>query len=196
MLFHYERQKLDHMSERLPAALVKLVQSQKMHLYDISGTLRHSFARSKVDRSAGQLDLIAPRLKPLLDRSIKVRMKELERICFRLEERLIDRKINDSKDAYQQSAKNLSIAANQNVGGLKARLASLERLRETLGYKATLNRGYTVIRSGDAVITTTKQAKMSRVLQIEFSDGRLSVSGQLMNAKKSSIPRLGQGSLF
>ena len=196
MLFHYERQKLDHMSERLPAALVKLVQSQKMHLYDISGTLRHSFARSKVDRSAGQLDLIAPRLKPLLDRSIKVRMKELERICFRLEERLIDRKINDSKDAYQQSAKNLSIAANQNVGGLKARLASLERLRETLGYKATLNRGYTVIRSGDAVITTTKQAKMSRVLQIEFSDGRLSVSGQPKNAKKSSIPRLGQGSLF
>ena len=196
VLFHYERQKLDHMSERLPAALVKLVQSQKMHLYDISGTLRHSFARSKVDRSAGQLDLIAPRLKPLLDRSIKVRMKELERICFRLEERLIDRKINDSKDAYQQSAKNLSIAANQNVGGLKARLASLERLRETLGYKATLNRGYTVIRSGDAVITTTKQAKMSRVLQIEFSDGRLSVSGQLKNAKKSSIPRLGQGSLF
>ena len=123
-------------------------------------------------------------------------MKELERICFRLEERLIDRKINDSKDAYQQSAKNLSIAANQNVGGLKARLASLERLRETLGYKATLNRGYTVIRSGDAVITTTKQAKISKVLQIEFSDGRISVSGQLKNVKKSSIPRLGQGSLF
>ena len=54
VLFHYERQKLDHISERLPAALVKLVQSQKMHLYNISGTLRHSFARSKVDRSAGQ----------------------------------------------------------------------------------------------------------------------------------------------
>ena len=36
----------------------------------------------------------------------------------------------------------------------KNRADALDRLRETLGYRATLERGYAVVRSGDAVLTT------------------------------------------
>ena len=85
---------------------------------------------------------------------------------------------------------------NQYVGGLKDRLTGLERLRETLGYKATLNRGYVVVRSGDAVITTTKEAKNAEALEIEFSDGRWSISGKQKATKKLPPPELDQGSLF
>ena len=195
-LFHYERQKLDHMSERLPSALFAFVQKQKMHLYDVSGTLRPSVAQSKVDSASSRFGLIEPRLKPALNRSFNMRTIELERISSRFVSRLVDRKINDSKDAYQLAAKNLSNAANQHVGGLKDRLTGLERLRETLGYKATLNRGYAVVRSGDAVITTREEAKRAEVLDIEFADGRLSMPGKPKATKKMSTPGLDQGSLF
>jgi exodeoxyribonuclease VII large subunit len=110
--------------------------------------------------------------------------------------RLVDRKIKETKEAYQQAAKNLSSAANLHVGGLKDRLTALERLRETLGYKATLNRGYAVVRSGDTVITTTKAASSAEALEIEFADGRLSMSGKPKSAKKSITPGAEQGSLF
>lgn len=196
VLFHYERQKLDHMSERLPAVLTAFVQKQKMHLYDVSGTLRASFARSKVDSAASQFCLIEPRLKLALDRSVNMRKTEVERISSRLVSRLVDRKINDNRDAYHQASKSLSNVVNQYVGGLKDRLTGLERLRETLGYKATLNRGYVVVRSGDAVITTTKEAKNAEALEIEFSDGRWSISGKQKATKKLPPPELDQGSLF
>jgi exodeoxyribonuclease VII large subunit len=195
-LFHYERQKLDHMSERLPSALVALVQKQKMHLYDVSGTLRPSFARSKVDSAASHFGLIEPRLNLVLDRLVNVQKTELERISSRLVSRLVDRKINENNEAYQQTEKNLSNAANLHLARLKDRLVGLERLRETLGYKATLNRGYAVVRSGDAVISTKKEAKSAKALEIEFADGRLSMSGKPKDAKKLSTPRLDQGLLF
>jgi len=195
-LFIYERQKLDHTSERLPAALVALVQKQKMNIYDISGTLHASFVRSKVDSATSCYGLIEPRLKSALDRSVNLRKTELRRLSSRLVPRLVDRKVNDGKEAFKQAAKSLSTASNQYVASLKDRLTGLQRLRETLGYKATLNRGYTVVRSGDGVITTTKEAKSAEVLEIEFSDGRLSVLGKSKATKKSATPSLDQGSLF
>jgi exodeoxyribonuclease VII large subunit len=195
-LFHFERQKLDHLSERLPAALITLVQKRKMHLSDVSGTLRPSVARSKVDSAVSRFGLVAPRLGPALNRSVEARNAELGRVSFRFVSRLIHRKINETNEAYQQTVKNLSRAANLHVGGLKDRLTALERLRETLGYKATLNRGYAVVRSGDTVITTTKAASSAEALEIEFSDGRLSMPGKPKSAKRSPTPGSAQGSLF
>lgn len=195
-LFHYERQKLDHLSERLPAALIALVQKRKMHLFDVSGTLRPSVARSKVDSAVSRFGIVAPRLRPALNRSVEARNTELGRVSSRFVSRLVDRKIKETKEAYQQAAKNLSSAANLHVGGLKDRLTALERLRETLGYKATLNRGYAVVRSGDTVITTTKAASSAEALEIEFADGRLSMSGKPKSAKKSITSGAEQGSLF
>jgi exodeoxyribonuclease VII large subunit len=167
-----------------------------MHLSDVSGTLRPSVARSKVDSAVSRFGLVAPRLGPALNRSVEARNAELGRVSFRFVSRLIHRKINETNEAYQQTVKNLSRAANLHVGGLKDRLTALERLRETLGYKATLNRGYAVVRSGDTVITTTKAASSAEALEIEFSDGRLSMPGKPKSAKRSPTPGSAQGSLF
>ena len=57
-----------------------------------------------------------------------------------------------------------------------AKLQSLDRLRETLGYVETLRRGYAVVRGDGAVVTNVAAAGKAAALEIEFADGRLSVS--------------------
>jgi exodeoxyribonuclease VII large subunit len=66
----------------------------------------------------------------------------------------------------------------------------------TVGYQATLKRGYAVVRSGENVLTTRAAAAGAANLEIEFQDGRLALAPD--KAKKSgnkpSAPE--QGSLF
>ena len=56
-----------------------------------------------------------------------------------------------------------------------ADLNSLDRLRETLGYKETLNRGYSVIRADGVVVTSTAEVIDKAELEVEFKDGRIGV---------------------
>ena len=58
---------------------------------------------------------------------------------------------------------------------LETKLQAIDRLRETLGYRETLNRGYAVIRSGDNVITEKAKALYETNLSIEFWDGELPI---------------------
>jgi exodeoxyribonuclease VII large subunit len=51
-----------------------------------------------------------------------------------------------------------------------------DRLRETLGYRETLRRGYAVVRSGQALITTVAGVEAAKSLEIEFADGRIAVA--------------------
>ena len=54
-------------------------------------------------------------------------------------------------------------------------LNNLDRLRETLGYKETLNRGYSVIRADGVVVTSTAEVIDKAELEVEFKDGRIGV---------------------
>ena len=56
-----------------------------------------------------------------------------------------------------------------------ANLNNLDRLRETLGYKETLNRGYSVIRADGSVVTSVLEVIDNVELEVEFKDGRIGV---------------------
>jgi exodeoxyribonuclease VII large subunit len=56
------------------------------------------------------------------------------------------------------------------------RLVSLERLHATLGYEATLRRGYAVVHGDGHVATNAAQAEAAARLEIEFADGKLAVA--------------------
>jgi exodeoxyribonuclease VII large subunit len=58
----------------------------------------------------------------------------------------------------------------------REQLVACDRLRETLGYRETLRRGYAVVRSGQALITNVASAGAAKSLEIEFADGRFSVA--------------------
>ena len=81
---------------------------------------------------------------------------------------------------------------------LSDRLQTLDRMRQTLGYKETLKRGYAVVRGDGDVVTTKAAAAKARALEIEFSDGRLALDDDRKAPAKKAKPKPPpeQGSLF
>ena len=84
----------------------------------------------------------------------------------------------------------------------RERLTQLERLHATLGYEATLKRGYAVVHGDGHVATSVATAKGAASLEIEFADGRLGVA-QADAPKRTATRRKpiaddgsDQGSLF
>jgi exodeoxyribonuclease VII large subunit len=89
----------------------------------------------------------------------------------------------------------LEAAPRARLQRLADRLEALDRTRATLGYQATLNRGYAVVRGDGAVVTSKVGAEKAVALEIEFRDGRLSLGGRAGKRGKGD-GESGQGSLF
>jgi exodeoxyribonuclease VII large subunit len=81
------------------------------------------------------------------------------------------------------------------INTLREQMTALDRVRETLGYRATLARGYAVVRGDGDVVTTRADAESKGITEIEFVDGRLRLSGA-RRSRSSEAPKPEQGSLF
>ena len=194
------RQKLDYMSDRLPAGLSRLVQVKRISLSDVAGSLRPSALRNRVVSERRRLDGVSPRLDPALTRTVQMRSERLAQVTPRLRVEVVHRDIAQKRRDLDAVAQRLSAVGSGQIKSMRDQLSALDRLRETLGYKAPLQRGYAVVRSNGALITTAAQAKAADVLDIEFADGRVTTgtSGAASTAKKpaKSNPTSDQGSLF
>ncbi len=175
-LLESPRQRLDVLSDRLPAALIRSVQRRRVTLSDHAGALRPALLRRAIQTEQRNLAVASDRLS-------------LER--FRAD---LDRKARD----LDRLAQRLSGAGTRQVSGWQQRIIALDRLRETLSYKATLARGYAVVRGeGDQILTTKAAAAKARGLEIQFADGRLVVGGKgAKPAAKPATPPPEQGSLL
>jgi exodeoxyribonuclease VII large subunit len=100
----------------------------------------------------------------------------------------------DRIDLAAQSAR-MDTATRQRFRQLADRLEALERTRASLGHAETLKRGFAIVRGDGAVVTTKGGAEAASVLEIEFQDGRLTVSGRPRKGGGGKEPP-GQGSLF
>ncbi|MEO1138808.1 MAG: exodeoxyribonuclease VII large subunit [Pseudomonadota bacterium] len=175
------RQRLDVQAERLPAALRALVQARRVQLSERAGVLRPGILRRGVDADLRRFQATAARLNTrMLARDVTQKRTEFDRLTIRL-----------------------SDAGRRQMQDLHDALSGLDRLRETLGYKATLRRGYAVVRGDGTVVTTQAAAQAAQSLEIEFADGRLAlVDGQTSKAPKSTKsskpkpPPPEQGNLF
>ncbi len=148
-------QRLDNLSDKLGASLTRLVQTRRVALSEGAGALRPALLRRAVDGERQRLRSLAARLNlNLLEADMSRRTRELDQMSLRF-----------------------SDLANRQITGWRDRIDTLERLRKTMGYKETLKRGYAVIRAGEAVITTKAAAASHAVLEVEFSDGRLTLDG-------------------
>ena len=90
----------------------------------------------------------------------------------------------------------LHAAGQRHIDSLVRKLDAMDRLRETLSYKATLARGYAVVRGGGEVLTTKAAAEQASGLEVEFADGRLKLGGGKAAPKKAPGKPPQQGSLF
>ena len=174
------RQRFDTWSERLPAALIRTVQVRRVALSERAGALRPSLLRRAVRATGGGLRHRRPAEHPRADaryRPEKARSAQAEHAVF------------GCRDAAG--------------AGLRERMETLDRLRETLGYKETLRRGYAVVRGDGELVTTRDRAAEATVLEIEFADGTLSLGDAADAARKPAKPApkpkdapKEQGSLF
>lgn len=195
-LLQSQQMRLDRASEQLGPALISGVQRRRVRLADISGGLRRSTLQRRIENDRRRLSELSARLAPALDRSVATKR---DRFITRARAFRPDALVQDqSRKAmeFQRLASRLSDVGTRQVKGWRDHIASLDRLRETLSYKATLARGYAVVRGDGAVVTGAKAARQAQALEIEFADGKVTVGGKPAAPRKAKDAPKDQGSLF
>lgn len=171
------RQRLDTWGERLPAALSRSVQTRRVKLSEAKGILKIGF----------------------LHRTLEGERRRLHNISARLNLRALQADTTRKSQELDRLGRRFADAALRQTGAWRDRLTAIDRLRETLGYKATLQRGYAVVRGDGDVVTTKAAAAKAAALEIEFADGRFQPSHPgkpTVKAGKAKPDAPDQGSLF
>ncbi len=166
-------QRLDRAAERLPAALTRLTQNGHLRLSRAAAGLRPGLLTGRIERRGDRLGSAASRLAPALGRAAAVKRRELEALARRLDAgRISEAQARKARELEALSAR-LARAGQGQVVVWRRQFEALERTRQTLGYTATLKRGYAVVRGDGAVVETRRAAEQAGALEIEFSDGKL-----------------------
>jgi exodeoxyribonuclease VII large subunit len=152
-LLETPRQRLDRIVDRLPRVLISGVQRRKIALSETAASLRPATLRALVDKRADNL----------------------RHLSSRLSTRPIERDLAQKQERLGTLSQRLQAAQLTRIDRQGQALRAASRQLEILSYKATLERGYAVVRSGDQLVTNTAQAKAADVLSIEFADGAVEV---------------------
>jgi len=199
-------QRLDYWGERLPGALRAGVESKRLRLGKVSAGLRLRLLQARIDDRGNAAAGLGARLGAALNRLHRQRARDFTRISDRLRPDMVARAVPARQAEAERLAQRLLSAARIRIERWATRLDALERMRQTLGYRETLKRGYAVVRGDGAVVSTRAAAARAKVLEIEFRDGRLEPAttgrrsrggdgGGAAGGSGGSAPP-GQGSLF
>jgi len=169
------RQRLDTTGARLGPALMSGVQRRKVRLSEAAGGLRPVAMQRMIGNERRRLDALSARMGPALARCVS---------------------IDQRRQAVAAMAQRVADAGQQRVNAARNKIESMDRLRLTLGYEATLSRGYAVVRSDGDVVTTKRAADKAQELEIQFADGRSVVGGKAAPTHKTAPKPTDQGSLF
>ncbi|NVJ95158.1 MAG: exodeoxyribonuclease VII large subunit [Marivivens sp.] len=190
-------QRLDILSDKLDNALRDFTRQKRLNLTEASAHLRPSVLTNRIAEQNRRLDDRSARLAPALSRGTRQQRRDFTALTSRIRPSALKEKTALFSERLIPLARRLTDHANRDLADRKAKLIALDRLRLTLGYESTLQRGYAVIRDGDKVITTTKEAKSANALEIQFADGRITLDDTPKAAPKAKKPKPPeQGSLF
>ena len=178
-LIYQAQQRFDVWDGRLPSALRSLVQRQELRLVTMASQIKPSALNRIVTLEKRRLQAFTDRLSPALSR-IKIETRQrLNTTCTRLWLVPFVTRSNRMYAELDQNRLRLNQNLTRQIEDKKKQLNGIDRLRETLGYRETLRRGYSVVRDGVDVITSVVQAKSAKFLEVEFMDGRVSFSESL-----------------
>ncbi|RVT87060.1 exodeoxyribonuclease VII large subunit [Rhodobacteraceae bacterium CCMM004] len=188
------RQRLDWAADRLPRALTAGVERRQARLATLAVTLRPGALARRIADHRRAVDRTAQRLLPALARAVSRRHDMLDRAAARLVPRNLARRAAQGQERLNDRGRSLDRAMAARLERLEQRLAAQGRLLTSLGYEATLHRGYAVVRADGAVAMDKSAAEGARSLEIQFRDGRLTLGAP--PRRKSASPPKGQGELF
>ncbi|EPX87428.1 Exodeoxyribonuclease VII large subunit [Rubellimicrobium thermophilum DSM 16684] len=213
------QQRLDLLAIRLPRALQGVAARGRVRLADLR--LSPSLLRRQLRDGRRRLEGAAEEMTPACLRGMQLRHDRLAALGSRLD-RTLEARLDRPRDRLAAVAPRLLPAAARlwqragrdfdrtaalltpdlprtHLARLQGRLDALARLNETLSYRATLARGYAVVRSEGGIVTTAAGAARHPLLQIEFADGVVPVvprGGAPASRRRSSGSGGEQGSLL
>ncbi|MEJ6402501.1 exodeoxyribonuclease VII large subunit [Yoonia sp. 2307UL14-13] len=168
------RQRLDYLADRLPNALRQAAAKKRLQMSEAA--LRPGLLTRRIAEDRRRLDGLAARLVPALKRRTRDGAVALDRAGRGLRGEILQARLARQTERLQVVLQRLSDRAGRQQAERVARLEALDRLRETLGYVETLKRGYAVVRGDGDVVTDRASAEKAGELEIEFADGRVTVS--------------------
>lgn len=183
-------QRLDLWSHRLPAALRALAARRRAGFERAGVRLQPALLSRFLIHERRMAEDRAARLPGLLGQGLTRRRENLGRLSLALEAGF-RRSLADNARATARGRERLAVLSTrldtgvaQRLEGVKIRLEALERLRQTLGYRETLRRGYVVVRAEGQVVTSRMAAEPAPALELEFHDGTLIVGPALPASPK------------
>ena len=165
---------LSSMEERRVRSLTSNLEIKRQRLKDLSRGL--PTPADLVAMAAQRLDAVSDRLPRALSAVSNNKRTLLLQTSAGLRGRLLQNKLIDRTKEMNRFVKSIEANIRLIIQRNQSALDGLERIRQTLGYEATLRRGYTVVRNKDGkLITRLKEADVNKELEIEFYDGKTSL---------------------
>ncbi|NKB26384.1 MAG: exodeoxyribonuclease VII large subunit [Rhodobacteraceae bacterium] len=194
------RQRLDLAEGRLPQALRNTAARKRLRLVEVSANLSPRALKVRLATARQQLHDQASRAAATQLRQSRDNRRAFGAASDRLRPALLHRPLAQKRRDLSALGTRLSVLAQSQTTARRAKLDAIERLRSSLGYEATLSRGYAVVRGDGDVVMSAKAAAKADALEIQFRDGRLPVGGSAAPSpppkKPAKKPPPGQGSLF
>ena len=165
---------LSSMEERRVRSLTSNLEIKRQRLKDLSRGL--PTPADLVAMAAQRLDAVSDRLPRALSAVSNNKRTLLLQTSAGLRGRLLQNKLIERTKEMNRFVKSIEANIRLIIQRNQSSLDGLERIRQTLGYEATLRRGYTVVRNKDGkLITRLKEAEVNKELEIEFYDGKTSL---------------------
>ena len=165
---------LSSMEDRRVRSLSSSLEIKRQRLKDLSRGL--PAPADLVAMAAQRLDAVSDRLPRALSAVSNNKRTLLLQTSAGLRGRLLQAKLIDRAKEMNRFVKSIEANIRLIIQRNQSALDGLERIRQTLGYEATLRRGYTVVRNKDGkLITRLKEADVNKELEIEFYDGKTSL---------------------
>ncbi len=167
-------QRLDGLTARLQSALHRRTDLARAQVTAAQSRFQPSVLLRLTARKQDILADRTGRLQAALPRQIRFATGNFQRVQGRLSRTALSRKVAFEADRLNRAVSSLTRTAKQNSAQWRDRLQSLERMRQTLGYRETLARGYAVVRDdAGRVVTQRSVAEQQPALRVEFADGEV-----------------------
>ncbi len=202
------RQSLDACASSLRKDIRDLLAQRQRRLADLSAVLARHSPHAELERTRRRFERSADNLARLGAAFMPARADVLTQIGRRLE-RAMDNRLIRGRDQIARRRETLATwygrlapAFARLVAQRRDRLATLEKLRASLGYENVLARGFALVRDEhDAPLRSAASVAPGQRLVIQFADGRsrATADGEAAPTRKTAKaakPTSGQGSLF